>query len=374
MLTLGWKLLTRNLLLSLITAFQLMLSLFFCNVAIGYQNCVAAVNGPLSAFSDGAYYYQSMFRDERAQEIEEKLPSSWRMEFLCSPWETEAGDALFYVGKETAERFRGQLKEGVWCTEAALNDSAIPCVTPGKKYGPGDTFAVSAPNGEQLTLRVVGRTGECFTLLNAAVSATDPTSDYISLTVRADGKSAGIIVCDTRLKAPGAEGRNAVVFPPDGAEQAEIDAVSERLKEEGRLHSFAEIFRLTEETFSPLYALIMPISVCFTAAAFLSAVAMSALNIIRNRELLSVYFRTGVGAAAVAGIAFSFALALFLIVLAEAALLLFLAQGAGILMIDDCVFDWKNLLLTAGFFLALAAVNILFSVLQYRKIAGGKQQ
>ena len=80
------------------------------------------------------------------------------------------------------------------------------------------------------------------------------------------------------------------------------------------------------------------------------------------------------GAAAVAGIAFSFALALFLIVLAEAALLLFLAQGAGILMIDDCVFDWKNLLLTAGFFLALAAVNILFSVLQYRKIAGGKQQ
>ena len=55
MLTLGWKLLTRNLLLSLITAFQLMLSLFFCNVAIGYQNCVAAVNGPLSAFSDGAY-------------------------------------------------------------------------------------------------------------------------------------------------------------------------------------------------------------------------------------------------------------------------------------------------------------------------------
>ena len=63
-----------------------------------------------------------------------------------------------------------------------------------------------------------------------------------------------------------------------------------------------------------------------------------------------------------------------LIVLAEAALLLFLAQGAGILMIDDCVFDWKNLLLTAGFFLALAAVNILFSVLQYRKIAGGKQQ
>lgn len=163
-------------------------------------------------------------------------------------------------------------------------------------------------------------------------------------------------------------------FRPTGAEQAEIDAVSERLKEEGRLHSFAEIFRLTEETFSPLYALIMPISVCFTAAAFLSAVAMSALNIIRNRELLSVYFRTGAGTAAVAGIAFSFALALFLIVLAEAALLFFLAQGAGILMIDDCVFDWKNLLLTAGFFLALAAVNILFSVLQYRKIAGGKQQ
>ena len=88
MLTLGWKLLTRNLLLSLITAFQLMLSLFFCNVAIGYQNCVAAVNGPLSAFSDGAYYYQSMFRDERAQEIEGNLPSSWRMEFLCSRWET----------------------------------------------------------------------------------------------------------------------------------------------------------------------------------------------------------------------------------------------------------------------------------------------
>ena len=88
---------------------------------------------------------------------------------------------------------------------------------------------------------------------------------------------------------------------------------------------------------------------------------MSALNIIRNRQLLSVDFRTGVGAAAVAGIAFSFALALFLIVLAEAALLLFLAQGAGILMIHDCAFDCKNLLSDGGLFLALAAVNILFS-------------
>ena len=84
MLTLGWKLLTRNLLLSLITAFQLMLSLFFCNVAIGYQNCVAAVNGPLSAFSDGAYYYQSMFRDERAQESRRNspLPGAWNFSAL----------------------------------------------------------------------------------------------------------------------------------------------------------------------------------------------------------------------------------------------------------------------------------------------------
>lgn len=291
-MSLGKILFRKKLLLNIIVIIQLGIALIISNVLIGSYNKVYQAYDQTYHYSDDTVFFAPMKINGAAVinvDFEYLELNNIDFEYLPKEFDGSRANVLCY-GENTFNGLNKQLKSGTW-PSSLLSNGKIECVTLNKMLSIGDTF-VEQIGEETFSFIVVGKMDNNPLVLSSSRSSHLMQADMLFYDYSINRSSKAIICCNASIaEAIGTYG-NALLFFNNVEDNIKNVAI-ENLRNTGNVIKMETIRQNSDDELSQIIKSFLPLVVCFSLMGMIAIVGMSLLNILKNKDVFSVYFICG---------------------------------------------------------------------------------